>query len=163
MHALKLVLRLLGYLWSLPHALFGLLLLCTVYFPRSIRWHRGVFEVVVRWHLIPRGMDRTGDGDIDDPEDFRTGGQTHAWFVFLRDEEQRKSLRLGNHERMHTVQEMIFGPLYPVIYGLDFFCRLFAACLRDDYRDVAVANAYYNIWFERWARRNETRLHWLLR
>jgi hypothetical protein len=157
MAALRYLLRILGYLWSLPHTLIGVLALLTVYFPKSIRWKNGALEVVVRWHLIPRGLDRTGDGDVDDPEDFRTGGQTHGIIIFLRDEEAREGVRLGNHERVHVVQCMIFGGvLYPLMYGL--------SCGFNLCRGQSMSDAYHNCIFEKRARAwQNDGVPWLLR
>jgi hypothetical protein len=152
----KFLLRILGYIWSLPLTVFGLLLLCTVYWPRSVTWRNGALEVVVRWHLIPRGMDRTGDGDLDDPEDFLTGGQTHGAVIFLCDENQRNDMRLHHHERHHVVQAMILGfILYPLGYGV--------SCLIGLCKGKGIAGASQDCWFERWARAMENQLPWLFR
>ena len=140
------ILKILGWIWTLPHTLFGVLLLLTVYFPKSIRWSEGALDVVVRWHVIPEGFDRTGDGDIDDPEDFRTGAQTHGFIIFYRDKHQRDRGDLREHERVHVLQCMILGGvLYPLLYGLSFAINLA--------RGQGTVVAYKNIWFERQAYR----------
>lgn len=134
----------LGVLWSSIWSLLGLVLMLTVYFPRSWpRWNRGALEVVVRWQLIPKGFDATGDGKVDDPKDWYTRGQTHGVIKFFSDEDQQRTLHLSYHEQVHVWQSMIFGPLYGVLYGLDFLTKMLW------YRDVK--KAYLSILFERWA------------
>jgi len=134
----------LGVLWTSVWSLIGVLLLLTIYFPkRWPRWNHGGLEVVVRWSLIPKGFDRTGDGEINDPEDWYTGAQTHGVIKFFAGEGQIQ--RHDYHEQVHVWQCMIFGPLYGLIYGLDWLVQLLWL------RDTAVA--YEAIWFERWARR----------
>ena len=103
------ILKILGWIWTLPHTLFGVLCLLTVYFPKSIRWSDGALDVVVRWNLIPKGFDRTGDGDVDDPKDFKTGAQTHGFIIFYRDERTSRRESLRCHERVHVVQCMVLG------------------------------------------------------
>jgi len=141
---IKHLVRFLGYVWSLPHTLFGVLLLLTVYFPKRVRWSEGALDVVVRWHLIPKGMDKTGDGDLDDPEDFVTGGQTHGIIIFYADEYQAQRQRLRCHERIHVLQCMIFGGLlYPLLYGLSSMAAAFSG--DDYYRDN-----HFEVWARAW-------------
>lgn len=142
---MKRLLLVLGGVWSLPHTAIGLLALITVYWPKAMRWETGALHVVVRWSLIPRGM-----------ENFRTGAQTHGFIIFYADEAQAMRSRLICHESWHVYQGMLLGPLYPVLYGLLFLVEL--ARKRD------VVRAYEGIWFERWAyAREKGPLPWLLR
>ncbi len=143
-----LFLKAIGAVWAFPlGTLRGLTLMLIPwwggvwfpYLPRHIRLGKNGFEIVVG-RLIPAGFDRTGDGDIDDPDDFRTGGQTHGQLRFFRDEYQLARPVLMSHEGRHTVQEMVFGPFYPLIYGVTFLWHL--ARLRD------VAAAYLAVPFE---------------
>lgn len=137
----------LGSLWAFPTTLIGLLAALTIYFPKSIHWYRGTIVIVVRWSMIPKGFDRNGDGDLDDPDDFLTGGQTWSLFMFLRDEQQREHPRLLKHEHTHSVQNWILGPVFGIIYGGEWLFRLLA--MRQD-----AHLAYHNLWLERWARRS---------
>jgi hypothetical protein len=136
---------LLGWIWSFPlHGLFGLLLLCTVYFPKKIRFRRGYVQVVVRRHLIPEGIDRTGDGDIDDPEDFRTGGQAHGGFMFHASERQWDREDHVHHEETHVWQCFVLGGvLYPLTYGLSYAINRL--------RGMNAAKAYRSVWHEKQA------------
>lgn len=149
MTALRYIGLALGWLWSMPlHGLVGLLLLLTVYFPKRIAFQRGYVKVMVRWSLIPKGLDRTGDGDIDDPQDFRTGAQTHGGFVFVADEHQWSRADLEHHEETHVWQCFVLGGiLHPLTYGLSF--------LINRLRGMDTADAYRNIWHERQAYRRE--------
>ena len=135
MKYLRYLLLFLGHLWALPHSLFGFLLCITVYWPKSIRFRSGAIEVVVyKDHLIPKGLDN-----------FRTGGQTHGAFMFFADERCRDDVGLNSHERVHILQTMIFGGvLYPLLYGL--------SCLIGLLRGKSATMAYWDNWFERWAR-----------
>lgn len=103
----------------------------------------------MRWHLIPAGLDRTGDGDIDDPEDFRTGAQTHAFFIFNAAERDRENEKLQRHERKHVWQAMVWGPLYPFIYASNFAWNKWI-------KKQSNIDAYKNIWFEKQARAAES-------
>jgi hypothetical protein len=152
---MKTVLQLLGYLWSLLHTLVGVLLMVTVYFPKSVKWIDGALVVIVRWHIIPEGMDRTGDGDCDDPEDFITGAQTHGCIIFCRDEKQAASARLQNHERVHIAQSMVLGPLYPLLYGI--------LCLVMLIKHRSTMKAYWMNPLEVQARAHEKELPWIFR
>ena len=132
-----------GYILSLPHTLFGLLLMLW-YRPTKVRWNNGTIECISE-HIIPQGIDRTGDGDVDDPEDFRTGAQTHGIIIFYADEYQRLRPDLVAHERTHVWQGMLFGPLYPLTYGVFFLGLL--VIMRN------IVRAYRAIPWEQWARK----------
>lgn len=151
---MKWPLRVLGYAWSIVHNLVGLAFFLSVYWPKKVRWEHGAIHVVVKRRLIPEGMDQTGDGDLDDPEDFVTGAQTHGLFIFYRDDNVWDWKRLKAHELTHVFQGMIFGPFYPILYGI-FSGVLFLWPGKDFYRDNP---------FERWANWQEARgIPWLLK
>ena len=90
-----------GYLFALPHTLFGLLLL-VFYRPSSFRWSAGCIEVVASkiW--------------------FRPNAQTHGWMIYYSGINERESAELRVHERVHVVQGFLLGPLFPILYGLMF-------------------------------------------
>jgi hypothetical protein len=92
------------YLWALPHTLLGLLL-CLYYRPHSWRWNQGCLECIPRTTLIGGK---------------RVGAQTWGWLIFYRDEEMMARDPLRVHERVHVVQALIGGPLFPIAYGLHF-------------------------------------------
>lgn len=94
----------LGFVWSLPHTLLGVLLIL-VYFPREIRWSQGCLEVIPRWI-------------IGSP-----GAQTHGVVIFYRDRRTRAWVPLRVHERVHVVQGMIFGIFYIISYSLFFLLK----------------------------------------
>ena len=139
---MKPALRVLGYLWSVPHSIVGLLLLATVYWPQSVRWSDGAIDVIVRWRLIPRGV-----------EGMEVGAQTHGALVFYADATAALSPRLRNHERYHVAQGMLFGPLFPVLYGLSSLLYLWPGGRPP----------YLGNHFEQHAYRNEGRLPWIFR
>ena len=123
-------------IWVLPHAV-GLVLLATVYLPRSVGWRDGAIEVVVRWRLIPRGLG----------ENFHTGAQTHGLFIFYRNEKEQGNERLGRHERQHVRDGTIGGAFYMLAYGVHFLVNLA--------RGMSTVDAYWEVWFERRARAAE--------
>lgn len=143
MRLLKVIGWILGFAWSSLHTLFGLLLLCTVYFPKSISWSRGAVIVIVRWSLIPKGFKGNLAFDDDNKFDFETGAQTHGIFIFVKDEMQAQRADLIYHERIHVYQGMVLGPFYPPLYGLSYVINLLRGMLPQD--------AYLNIWFEKHA------------
>lgn len=153
MIVLKVIGITLGWVWSFPGlwpgcSLFGLLLALTVYFPKKVRFRRGYVQIVVRWSLIPKGFDTNRDGDLDDPEDFRTGGQTHGCFMFHSDERQWDRADHVHHEETHVWQCMVLGfLLHPLIYGCSYVVNRL--------RGMDPETAYKNVLQERQAYRRQ--------
>lgn len=149
------LLHILGIIWGAPLGLRAVLFLLIPrwggvwfpYMPRAMRWdsNNWMFHFVAG-RLIPAGFDRTGDGDIDDPDDFITGGQTHWFMVWFRDKEQWNNNKLVKHENRHGWQEKLWGVLFGVSYVGHFLINL------ARYRDVT--KAYMQIVWERDARRH---------
>jgi len=129
-------LRVLGYVWSAPLTLIGLLL-AVLYRPTSWRWSDGCLEAIA------------GDRIIGRP-----GAQTHGWLIYYRDERARDDARLRRHERVHVRDGMVGGVLYGVAYALTFaWWFVFAPATPADW--PRWKRAYYRSWFERRARRAE--------
>jgi len=134
---MRIALYLLGHLWALPHTLFGLLLLATVYRGKVTRWSWGGIEVRLDSNrdLIPKGMENGL---------FETAAQTHGVLIFY----VALSKRLRRHERRHVLQCIILGGvLYPAAYGLLYVVGL---C-----QGKSALEAYKAIWFEKNARAAE--------
>ena len=123
-------LRLLGYLWALPHTIVGLFL-CIPYLPKKVRWSEGCLEFIA-------GRKKNGRTRIWG----RPGAQTHGWVIFYASESawNRKNLRV--HERVHTLHALIGGPLYALAYGIHF------AWLWSRSGFGPWKASYYKIWFE---------------
>jgi hypothetical protein len=159
----------LGFFWSLPHTIFGFLLMALPawpkqwslkrwegfdwfpYFPRKIRWCWAnwggfVLEAIPK-RLIPKGWDQTGDGDIDDLADFRTGAQTHGWIIFYRDYAAARHPLLREHEETHVLQGYIGGVFYVLAYAFSSLVML-----------ISGKHYYHDNWFEKHANRRELRL-----
>lgn len=119
------ILRLLGYLWALPHSLFGLLLLA-YYWPRSVRWSEGALDVITTRTLIGGRW---------------VAGQTYGWVIFYREGPAARGVNMRAHEREHVRQALIGGPFYPLAYGLHFLWLWLVK--RENWRDAYRAN-----WFE---------------
>ena len=129
------LLRFIGFLWALPHTLFGVLLLLTIYFPRSVVWCDGALDVVVRWKLRPAS--------------FNPGAQTHGVIIFYADAHQLGIEPLRRHERRHVDQCMVLGGvLYPLFYGLHYLWNYLT-------NGFDGGKAYEDNWFEKDARRAE--------
>ena len=147
------VLRILGILWSAPLGIRALVLMALPwwkgtwfpYWPKKAR-RRGLRLHFVARRIIPEGFDRTGDGDVDDPEDFRTGAQTHWFMTWYYDENHWNYEPLVDHEDRHIDQELLFGPFYGLTYVGHFLINL--ARFRD------AAKAYQEIIWERDARKH---------
>ena len=129
------ILRLLGYLWSLPQLVVLGLPLALIYRAHSWTWSDGCLEAI--------GGDRMWG---------RPGAQTHGFLIFYRDERQRGRARLRVHERVHVLQAMIGGPLYTLSYGLHWLW-LFAVAFDGDDERPRWQRAYYRVWAERQAYR----------
>jgi len=118
------------------------------YMPRKVRrGNRPLTLHFIAGRLIPRGFDRTGDGDLDDPEDFITGGQTHWRFVWFVDEDAWNRAKLVKHEERHVSQESLLGPFFGLLYVGHFLVNLARS-------DGDVTKAYKDICLERDARRH---------
>lgn len=126
--------RILGHIWALPMSLFAILALLTRYFPRKIRWNRGSFEIITRWGLVPKGMQK-----------FTTRGQGFGLFRFYLNEAAWDNGGLREHEGTHQAQQRKWGILYPFVYGGFFFYYM-----SQGFIPVA---AYYLIPFEKEAYR----------
>lgn len=97
----KTIIRALGYLWSIPNTCLGLLLICTVYFPKYIKWQHGALDVIpLIGTLIPRWA----------------GAQAQGCIVIYRDHERLTRQRLRRHERVHVKQAFVWGPLFFIAY-----------------------------------------------
>jgi hypothetical protein len=140
-------------LWSLPLGLPRVVVLLLIpwwrgtwvpYWPRKVRWHNGCLHFIAG-RIIPKGIDRTGDGDIDDPEDFRTGAQTHWFMTWFADEIQWLRASLIEHEEWHVHDEDRWGPIYPTSYVGHFLINVVRF-------KGNIARAYQEIVWERRAR-----------
>lgn len=90
----------LGYVWSAPLTLVGLLWLL-VYVPRSVRWSEGCLEVVPLWILG------------------NPGAQTWGCIIFYASTEDRDDKVLRVHERVHVVQSFWGGvPIFASLWLL---------------------------------------------
>lgn len=129
-----LALRVLGYLWSLPLVLVGLLL-ALLYRPTSWRWSEGCLEAIV-----------AGDRMIGKP-----GAQTHGWVIYYRDELARQSARLRRHERVHVRDGLLGGVFYGLAYAFTFaWWFVFVPAVPLGW--PRWKRAYYRNWFEQRAR-----------
>ena len=102
---MRLVLRLLGYLWCLPLTLAGLVVAVlggAVYqFTRdgAMVWGTVPTSLLERWFFVP----------------FRAAAFTWGGVIIVAYEEDFSS-RLIAHEHRHFQQAMVFGPLMPLVY-----------------------------------------------
>jgi len=141
---MKLALTVLGIVWSTVFGIRALAFLLipwwrgtwVPYFPRKARIQDGAIHFIAG-RLIPKTM---GGGS------FVTGAQTHWFMVWFADEESWNQRQLVKHETRHTKQELIFGPLYLLLYVGHFLVNLVR------YRNSL--KAYREIAFERDARRH---------
>ena len=111
---------LLGYLWSLPNTLAGLLI-AIAYRPTSIRWRRGRIECLssrIWW---------------------RPGAQTLGIVVYYSTERARDDAGLVHHEWTHVVQALIGGPLFALAYGL---CHCYLWLRLGDFRAAYDRNPF---------------------
>ncbi len=118
----------LGYIWSAPNTLIGLLL-AVFYRPTAWRWDRGV--------LTALGGKRIWG---------RPAGQTWGWLIYFSDERARSREDLQVHERVHVRQGMIGGPLFLLAYGVHFL--FLWVRYRFDWK-----RAYFDVWAEKQAYR----------
>lgn len=120
----------LGYALALPHSLVGMLLALVYYRPAAIRWNEGCLEVIATRTLIGGKW---------------VGAQTHGWVIVYRDWDQARDRDLRVHERVHVVQALVLGPLFPLLYGLGW--------LMEYARERDWRAAYYECWAEKQAYR----------
>ena len=123
-----------GYIMAAPLTLFGILLALVWYRPaaKDCRFKDGCIEMIPsREHLIGGSW---------------VGGQTFGNVIFFKDGRSRDRGDLNVHERCHTVQAMILGILFALIYGVHFLI-LWASPKRD------WQAAYYEIVWEKQAYR----------
>lgn len=139
------LLRLLGYLWSLPCLVVGLVLL-PFYRPKASYWSEGCWELVA-------GTDAKGRTRIFG----RPGAQTHGWLIYYASEEKRRSPRLRAHERVHVRQAAWGGVFFSIAYALQFLW-LFARPPAEPAASPRWYRAYYALWFERQARERSCHL-----
>ena len=121
-----------GYIMAAPLTLFGILLAVFWYRPtlKDCRFKDGCIE------MIPSRQQLIGGSWV--------GGQTFGNVIFFKDERDRARGELSVHERCHTVQAMILGLAFALIYGVHFLI-LWAKPGRD------WQAAYYEIIFEKQA------------
>lgn len=130
-----------GYVWAGLITLPFLLFVLAFYKPSSWKWHDGVLTCL-------GGKDASGASLILG----KPGGQTWGWLTLFKDEEQRQRADLRVHERCHTVQTFICGPLWLLIYG---------AMYLFEYAKLSGAGgwhaAYEEIWWETQAKARQRR------
>lgn len=102
-----------GYLWSLPHTIIGLLLATLVYRSHSWRWSDGCIECVA-------GTGKDGTTRIFG----RPWAQTHGCLIVYDTVPHTNTAWLRAHERTHVVQGFVGGPLFVVAYILCFLALL---------------------------------------
>lgn len=128
---MKLVLiNLILYLWQLPQHLLGVILLA-IY-----GWHI-TFDVKGNNHHLPSSWVHFSNK--------MSGGISLGRYVILGDK-YFTEYNTWYHERGHSVQSMILGPLYLPVIGLPSL--LWAAFYRYDPADP---KGYYRFYTERWA------------
>jgi hypothetical protein len=94
-------LKALGYLWSLPNTLIGLLL-ALPYGGRMWRWHKGCIEIVTKRMLG------------------KPSAQTWGCVIFYQSSSHRDSPALRVHERVHVVQSFKLGVFFLLAYAIHF-------------------------------------------
>lgn len=100
------MLKILGYAWSLPNALIGLLF-CLGYWPTGVRWKDGCLEFRAHHAMIGR-----------------PAGQTWGWVIWYdartweMDTVYKESIRY--HEHVHVRQGMIGGVFFMLAYAACF-------------------------------------------
>ena len=124
----------LGYLWSSPLTLIGVLLML-IYIPTSVRWKDGRLEVVTLWILG------------------NPGAQTHGIIIFFCHKNAREDKGLVVHECVHIVQGMNGGVLYGFAYVFEFLGIFLLNCPDDPAGTPRWFRAYWHIGFEEKARR----------
>lgn len=130
-------------LFIVAHTLLGVLLMLP-YGVESIRWNRWTIEVVAK-------ANKDGHTRIW----FRPSAQTWGLMIFYASAQLKSSEPLRVHERVHILQSLLFGAVYPVTYLFIFFPLLYVAVKlgawknSDDRDDIW--RAYRRIPWEIWA------------
>ena len=141
---LWLLLPLVPGLFIVLHTLIGLLLMIP-YGVEDMRWNKGALEVIAK---------RRKDGRTRIW--FEPGAQTWGLVIFHARDWYWDHAPLKVHERVHILQSILFGVVYPVTYLLSFGLLYLLVKLgwdwwdRDPYDDD-VWHAYRMIPWEIWA------------
>lgn len=134
------LLKLLGYIWSLPLTIIGLCFI-PIYGIEAIYWYDGCIEIIAK--KKKNGKTRI----FGEP-----WGQTWGYLTYYDSEEHRKNKGLRVHERFHTVQGMILGILFIPLYVAHFLWLLiFTPGVPTSH--PRWYRAYYAIWAEKQARK----------
>jgi hypothetical protein len=135
LETVRLLIRVLCWVWSMPVTVFGVPFLL-YYWPKSISWSSGAFDVVVTRRLM-----------------FGFNAQTIGLFVFYKDDRSARDPVIRRHERVHLLHTLIGGVFHPIGYGL-YSLWMF----------LTGKHWYWDNWFERRAYANSDKpIHWLLR
>jgi len=118
---------LLAFTYCLPQTLVGLVIFL-------ISRAKGCKDVFIFKHAVVQEWP------------WRVGAISFGAFIFM-DNPKAASLSLLNHERAHSTQNLIFGPLYLLVIGLPSI--LWANCFGEWRRKNKVD--YFDFWTEKWA------------
>lgn len=110
------------------------LILCVYYWPRSFRFNAGCIEI-----LPKKGRSLIGGEWI--------AAQTFGFFIAYNDGKARGAGRIRVHERVHVWQSLMWGPLFPLMYGGHWVYLWIKAGFKGWQK------AYYSIWAEKTAYR----------
>lgn len=132
----NIVLCILGYLWSSPMTLFGVVF-ALLYVPKTIRWSEGCLEIVPLWILG------------------NPGAQTWGCIIFYCHENTRRDLDLRVHERVHVVQAFMGGVFFGLAYGINWLWLFLVRCPEYPLGTPRWFRAYMGIFFERVAYRRQ--------
>ena len=130
------------------HTVFALVVLAPIFGVESIQWSDWCIEIVAKRNK--EGKTRIWG---------RPGAQTHALVIFYSSEGNRLRRGLRVHERLHIIQEILFGIFYLVTYGLSFLFNYFvlANFLWKHEEAPKWYRAYLRIPWEIWAFKKEHR------
>jgi hypothetical protein len=135
-----------GFLWCLPHTLFALLVMLW-YRPHGIRWSDGCIEFIAGRKRDKDGNDRTRIWG-------KFAAQSFACPVIgYATEADRANPVYRRHERTHTLQGMVLGLLFGPIYGIIWAAIAIFAMPDEPTHWPGWRRSYYEIPFERQARR----------
>jgi hypothetical protein len=128
------------------HTLFALAFFIPVYGSRSMRWSGRAIEIVAKQNS---GRTRIWG---------RPGAQTHGLVIFYAGTPHQDSEPLRVHERVHILQELLFGWLYLITYVGHFGINLILSYfLWQNETEARWKRAYRRIIWERWAYRKQAR------
>lgn len=102
----------LGIVWALPMTIFGL---AVVAFYGVLRWRLSFpcLEFVVKKTIPKWAMGQAfGCVVVYSGPIYKERRQSASWAAVDR---ERRTLR---HERRHVLQTFVFGPLFPIVYGI---------------------------------------------